>query len=146
MLQLRCPICDAPVETHTSDRGETIRCSRCGHSFAAAVGPAARPDLQESLEADQWTVHVPAFPGRRVIRLVQQLAKRPSFLAGPGRAHDVGRQALACPKCDRLVKQRSSRWLSKSDWRSIGIALIVVVGVPAALIFFLVVVCAPRGH
>jgi len=105
-----------------------------------------RPGLHGLSDADQWIVHVPAFPGRRVIRLVQQLAKRPSFLAAPGRAQVVGRQALACPKCDRLVKRRSGRWLTKSDWRSIGIALIVVVGVPAAVIFFLVVVCAPRGH
>jgi hypothetical protein len=38
------------------------------------------------------------------------------------------------------------RWWSRSEWRSIGIGLIVFLSVPAAIIFFLVVICAPRGH
>jgi len=96
--------------------------------------------------ADDWTVHVPAFPGKRAIRLVQRLASRPALLPCPACGKEVGRQAVACPSCGRVLKRRSRRWLSRAEWRTIGIAIIVFVGLPAAVIFFLVVLCAPRGH
>jgi predicted amidophosphoribosyltransferase len=80
------------------------------------------------------------------MRLVQRLAKRSSLVACPACGRQVSRQALACPQCGRLITKRFGRWLSKAEWQTIAIALIVFVGVPAAVIFFLVVVCAPHGR
>jgi hypothetical protein len=41
---------------------------------------------------------------------------------------------------------RRGRWFSKSEWRTIGVAVVVMVGLPAAAIFFLIVICAPHGR
>jgi ribosomal protein L32 len=70
---------------------------------------------------------------------------KPELRACPACGHAFSRRTTTCPKCGRVVKERR-RWLSGSEWRKIGIGLIAFLGVPAAIIFFLVVVCAPRGH
>jgi hypothetical protein len=138
VLQLRCPFCDAPIETRAADAQEAIRCARCGRSFAAEHEPQPAPsDANHFVHPHGWTVHAPAFPGRRVIQLVQKLAKRPSRSPRAERPRaDVSPKAL----------KPFMRWLSSSEWRTIGFAAIVFLGVPAAVIFFLVVVCAPHGR
>jgi uncharacterized paraquat-inducible protein A len=146
VLQLHCPHCDAPIEVQTAEAADNARCWRCGHTFAPELRPEIRPDAHGLCAADDWTVHVPAFPGRRAIRLVQSLSSRPAFSTCPACGKKVSRQVVACPSCGRVLKQRSRRWLSRAEWRTIGIAIIVFVGLPAAVIFFLVVLCAPRGR
>ena len=144
MLQLRCPNCDAPIETHAADSRGAVRCARCDHLFAPDGGPAVHLDAHGSADGDGWTVHTPAFPGRRVFSFARRLARSPAYLVRIGRRHDARGQSRA--KSGRVVKPRHFRWLSRSERRTIGIAIVVFVGIPAAVIFFLLVVCAPRGH
>jgi hypothetical protein len=105
-----------------------------------------RPEANGICAADPWSVHLPAFPGKRAVRLVQRLAIQRGLLACPACGKDVSRRAVVCPSCGRMLKQRTRQWLSRAEWRTIGVATILFVGVPAAVIFFLVVLCAPRGH
>jgi hypothetical protein len=58
----------------------------------------------------------------------------------------ITRPAVAVAPASGAAFKPPRRLWSRSEWRSIGIGLIVFLGVPAAIIFFLVVVCAPRGH
>lgn len=148
MLQLVCPFCDAPIDRAAVASGERLRCSQCGHSFPAERGSVAQRTARrvDDLDrADDWTVHVPALPGRRIVRLVRRLAKRPALMLHLRRGRGIGRQS-GCPTCGSVTRRRSGRWLSRAEMRRIGFALVVVVGLPAAVIFFLVVVCAPHGH
>jgi predicted amidophosphoribosyltransferase len=146
VLQLHCPKCDAPIEASTADAADKARCWRCGHSFAPELRSEVRPDANGFCAADDWTVHVPAFPGKRAVRLVQRLARRPAASTCPACREEVSRQAVACPSCGRMLKQRSRLAFSSADWRRIGVAILVFIGLPAAVIFFLIVLCAPRGH
>jgi uncharacterized paraquat-inducible protein A len=150
VLQIHCPKCDAPIEVRAEDAADNARCWRCGHTFATQLRPETRPEIRPdangSCAADDWSVHVPAFSGKKAVRLVRRLASRPPLAFCPACGKEVSRQAVACPSCRRALKKRPRRRLSNSDWQTIGIALIVTIGLPAAVIFFLVVVCAPRGH
>lgn len=144
MLQLRCPFCDAPIETHAADSPERVRCSRCGSFFEIERGPAVRADREDFGDLCEWTVHVPAMPGGRIVRLVHRLAMRPLFLVRKSKSGEVRIDSPQRPSRGRVPKRRTFRWLSKSEWRTIAFALVVFVGVPAAVIFFLLVVCVPR--
>ena len=132
MLQGRCPSCHAFVQTDVARTGLTARCLRCGYAFGFERGFVNRQEPNARRESTGWTVHLPAVPGRQVRRRMQRLAITRPTLAG------------SLPRV--TVLRPPSRWWSRSEWRSIGIGLIVCLGVPAALIFFLMVVCAPRGH
>jgi hypothetical protein len=132
VLQVRCPSCYAPVQTDDARTGQTARCLRCGHAFALERDWVKLQEPTARGKSTAWTVHVPAVPGRQVRRRMQRLAITRPAVAGS-------------PACRPAFKPPRRLW-SRSEWRSIGIGLIVFLGVPAALIFFLVVVCAPRGH
>jgi hypothetical protein len=91
-----------------------------------------------------WPVHAPAFPGQQVLRAVQRLAKSRSFLVRTKttRAAD-GPQATSSVGPSR--QRRPFGWLARPELRRIFFAALVFLGIPAALIFFVIVVCAPNG-
>jgi len=131
VLQVRCPLCHTPVQTDAR-RGQAVHCWQCGHTFALERDFVKRREPTARGESTAWTLHVPALPGRQVRRRMQRLAiTRPAVAASPA--------------CGAAFKPPRRLW-NRSEWRSIGIGLIVFLGVPAAILFFLVVVCAPRGH
>jgi hypothetical protein len=125
--------CDAPIDTHAAessgtDSSETVHCARCGHTFDANVA-----------DAHGWPVHAPALPGKQIFRLVYGLAKRPSFILRTRSGRD------AATGSGPLRKRRPFGWLAGPELRRMLFAALVFLGVPAALIFFVVVVCAPKG-
>jgi hypothetical protein len=105
---------------------------RCGHAFALDRDLAKRQEPTARDKSSAWTVHLPNVPGRQVRRRMQRLA--------------ITSPAVAVASARHPAFKPPSRWWGRSEWRSMGIRLIVFLGLSAALIFFLVVVSAPRGH
>jgi hypothetical protein len=145
VLEVRCPICDAPIEAHAAETRGMEQCARCGHAFAADSRLNRVAGREELDEAPGLTVHALAFPGQKVLRLVQRLARRPSFILRTKTNRKAGGpQAIRVP--DKPEGRRLFGWLSGPELRRIFFAALVFVGIPAALIFFVIVVCAPEEN
>jgi hypothetical protein len=143
VLQVRCPNCHAPIETHAAEARGMVECAQCGHAFAAdgRLNPVA--EHEKLGEAPGFTVHAIVFPGKHLLRVVQRLAKRPSFILRTKANRDAG-----SPQAIRAAGKSEGRqlfsWVSGRELRRMFFAALVFVGIPAALIFFVIVVCAPK--
>jgi hypothetical protein len=143
VLQVRCPICDAPIETHAAETRGMVQCAQCGYAFSAdgRLNPVA--GREELDEAPGLTVHALAFPGQKALRLVQRLAKRPSFILRTKTNRDAG-SPQAIQAAGKSEGRQLFSWVSGRELRRMFFAALVFVGIPAALIFFVIVVCAPK--
>jgi hypothetical protein len=143
VLQVRCPYCDAPIETHTADARGMAECARCGHSFPVDGQLHSVAKRAASDEAPGVTVHLPSLPGKHVFRLMQSLVQRPAFLlrAKTNRAASGSQSRQAGRK---LARRRRFGLLARPELRRMFFAAITFLGIPAALIFFVFVVLAPK--
>jgi hypothetical protein len=137
VLQVHCPLCDAPIETRATDAQGPVHCWRCGHTFDLAnQSPIAGGSDNDS----NWAA--PASPVRHVFRVVQRLAKRPAVILKVTRG-------TGAPQSNPPARPRQTSrlfgWFSRPELRRMFFAAIVFLGIPAALIFFVMVVCAPQG-
>ena len=140
VLQVRCPMCDAPIETRAVDTLGHARCSQCGYTFDPANQTPITGATVGSRDGDSdWAA--PTSPGQQLFRVVQRLVRRPSFtLKVP---HGAGPSQSISPARPRHAS-RLFHWFSRPELRRILFAAIVFLGVPAAVIFFVIVVCAPK--
>ena len=113
-------------------------CARCGRMFEADSGPIMAAQHAGLDETPGVTVHAPAFPGKQVFRAVQRLVRRPSFILRTTRGR---------PQAVPTSGKSERRWLFGRlglELRRMFFAALVFLGIPAALIFFVIVVLAPK--
>jgi hypothetical protein len=136
VLQVHCPKCDAPIETHVADERGTVHCWGCGHAFDLAN---QSPIAGRADDDSNWAA--PASPVRGVFRAVQRLTKQTSVVLKMTRG--AGGPQSTAPTRPRQAN-RLFGWFSRPELRRMLFAAIVFLGIPAALIFFVMVVCAPK--
>lgn len=141
MLEVRCPNCDAPIATHADARG-MAECARCGRIFDADVRSKPMAEHEGFDKTPALTVPTPAFPGNQLFRAVQRLARRSSFILRTKSVLNAGGPAAIRGANQSQPRRRFGRL--RPELRRIFFAALVFLGVPGALIFFVIVVCAPK--
>ena len=143
VIRVLCPFCDTAIEVSSDQDGVKAHCPECGHTIT--VEPDQEPaDSQRGFPAgDEWSFRSPWALGTAAIRLVRKLAQRPKPSLSPELDHGIGHQPVSGSKNGGLLKTRTQRRMGNSEWATIAFAITMFVGVPAAIIFFLIVVCAP---
>lgn len=130
MLTIPCPQCSAPIEVHEGDSGTKARCLRCGCRFvigqaAAEAAMCAKTPTRSAAGALRLLAGGP-------LRTLKQLRVS-------GRSE---RQPSAASTTDSMPA--SDRRRTFGQLRTIAVSAFWFIALPAALIFFLVVVCAPK--
>jgi len=155
---LHCPKCDAIFEEQENACTETA-CPRCGGiiRMAAAIEPADRSagigsagheDGAHLLFANAPQSSGFSLSGRPgILRWTKNVAVTLTSSICPGCGHKVITRSSACPRCGRLLKKGSAPASGEfgSTVRKMLLAATVFIGLPAAVIVFVVVVCAPEG-
>jgi rubrerythrin len=159
VLILHCPKCDAIFEAHDDAHFETT-CPRCGRvvrTGATISWFAANADRRGAKERDDQA-HLSGAEDSRESRF--SLAGRPGILRWtknvavrliasvcPACGHTVRRGMTACPLCGRsLIKQAAPRLPELGRvLRKVLLRTAVFIGLPAAVIVFVLIVCAPEG-
>jgi hypothetical protein len=155
---IHCPKCDALFEAHDDARPDTA-CPRCGCIVrkAAATGAALKtPDRNGAVATD----HIADFgvmghsggsgfslsgrPG--ILHWTKNVAVRLTRSVCPGCRHQVARGMCTCPNCGRTLRKSSPPAPREfgSVLRKMLVAATVFIGFPAAVIVFVLVVCAPE--
>lgn len=158
VLMLHCPKCDAIFEEQENACTETT-CPRCGRTIctAAAVvsadltrGAGSTGHEEAAQVAFTDAPHGSGFslsgrPG--ILRWTKNVAVTLTSSVCPGCGHKVSTRSSACPHCGRLLKNGSAPASGEfgSALRKMLLAATVFIGLPAAVIVFVVVVCAPEG-
>ncbi len=153
---IHCANCEAVFETDDSPDGTT--CPRCG-----AVAAVRRPNLVTQPApgapatpnrggADFWFDDGSskggfALPGRPgILRWTKNVAVRLTSAVCPHCGRKVRRGSATCPFCGQALKRDAA---GSSDFgaaiKKMLFAATVFIGVPAAVIVFVLVVCAPKG-
>jgi uncharacterized C2H2 Zn-finger protein len=158
VLMVHCPKCDAIFEEQENACTETA-CPRCGGivRMTAAVEPAdraaglrstghedgAHPSLTNASHRSGFSLS--GRPG--ILRWTKNVAVTLTSSVCPGCGHKVSPRLSACPRCGRLLKKGSAPASGGfgSTVRKMLIAATVFIGLPAAVIVFVVVVCAPEA-
>jgi predicted RNA-binding Zn-ribbon protein involved in translation (DUF1610 family) len=156
---LHCHKCDALFEAHEDARAD-IACPRCGCIVRAsaaiqsgredsAPGGAARHDevAHFLLADDSRRRGFSLSGGPHILRWTKNVAVRLVSSVCPGCGHKVGRGMFSCPQCGRALKKKGAP--APQDFRRVLrkmlVAATVFIGLPAAVIVFVLVVCAPEG-
>lgn len=158
MLMLHCPKCDAIFEEPENPRSDTT-CPRCGGIIhtAAVVGSADRTGGAGSTGHEEGAhlsfshashgsgISLSGRPG--ILRWTKNVAVTLTSSVCPGCGHKVSPRLSACPRCGRLLKKGSAPASGEfgSTVRKMLIAATLFIGLPAAVIVFVVVVCAPEA-
>jgi predicted RNA-binding Zn-ribbon protein involved in translation (DUF1610 family) len=150
---LRCPSCHSNFEAQSA-QVENV-CPHCGliTALAPEVRPAeitpaaaqhAAPEIWPAEEARSGGISLSGRPG--VLRWTKNVAVRFSGRTCPQCGHTVARGALACPYCGRILKPQSAPARTELSvvLRKMLLAAILFIGLPAAVIVFILVVCAPE--
>jgi hypothetical protein len=157
---IHCPKCDAMFEARDGALAETA-CPHCGRIVAAA--PLTSSDSKTPTSdlfaanhggADFWFAEdakkrsgfsLLGHPG--LLHWTKNVAVRLSSSVCRGCGQKIPRGISACPHCGRAPKKSS---VPKSTGfgavlRKMVLAATVFIGLPAAVIVFVLVVCAPEG-
>ncbi len=155
---LHCPKCDAIFETHDDACAETA-CPRCGGMVRTAdpirsipENPARRATTSHddfahfSIAADSRRrgFSLTGRPG--ILHWTKNVAVRLVRSACPDCGRNVGKGMSVCPQCGRALKKNSAPAPREFGrvLRKMLFAAIVFIGLPAAVIVFVLVVCAPE--
>jgi hypothetical protein len=156
---LHCPKCDAIFEAHENAQVETS-CPRCGRVVSKAAtnwsvpqkagrdGAAAPDDGEHFLFTDDSRGRGFSLAGRPgILRWTKNVAVRLVTSVCPGCGHTVRKGQPACPHCGRSLAKSPAPVSSELGLvlRKMLLAAAVFIGVPAAVIVFVLVVCAPKG-
>jgi uncharacterized Zn finger protein (UPF0148 family) len=159
VLILHCPKCDAILEAHDDAHFETT-CPRCGRVVrTGATIPwfAANADRGVAKERDQQLHFVGTDASREsrfslagqpgILRWTKNVAVRLIASVCPACGHRVRKGMTACPHCGRsLTKQAAPRLPELGRvLRKVLLRAAVFIGLPAAVIVFVLIVCAPEG-
>src|SRR5262249_14710803 len=117
-------------------------CARCGRIFDADVRSKPIAEHEGLDKTPALTVPAPAFPGNQVFRAVQRLARRSSLILRTKSVRNAGGPAAIGAADQSQPRRRFDRL--RPELRRIFFAALVFLGVPGALIFFVIVVCAPK--
>ncbi len=164
VLMLHCPKCDAIFEAHDDAHVETT-CPRCGRVVSTAAIRSVFMVLRDASPDD------PAKGETTVVRTsYSQTIRVTAALRWPGApascagrktwpygwwpraallaATRSGKACPWCPYCGRSLKKARRRGLQ--NWgdvlRKVLLAATVFIGIPTAVIVFVLVVCAPEGN
>ncbi len=155
---LYCPKCDALFEAHEASL--RTACPRCGNLVPAsqAIKSARGGHLLETASGPAEVTHFPiaddsrrggfALSGRPgTLRWTKNVAIRLVSSVCANCGYKVVRGLAACPHCGRPIKGKSAQKPSELSLvlRKMLIAATVFIGLPAAVIVFVLVVCAPKG-
>jgi ribosomal protein L37AE/L43A len=155
---LHCPKCDAIFEEQENACTETT-CPRCG-SIIRTSAAAGSADLTGGVGSSghEEGAHLSfthasqgsgfSLSGRPgILRWTKNVAVTLITSVCPGCGHKVSTRSSACPHCGRLLKKGSAPASTEfgSTLRKMLLAATVFIGLPAAVIVFVVVVCAPEG-
>jgi hypothetical protein len=153
---IHCANCDAIFEAHDSPAGTT--CPRCGavaavHRPDRASQPApAAPLTPNHGGADFWfeegsskdRFSLSGRPG--ILRWTKNVAVRFTTAVCPHCGRKVARGSAACPFCGQALKRDAA---GSSDFaaaiKKMLLAATLFIGLPAGVIVFVLVVCAPQG-
>jgi phage FluMu protein Com len=159
VLMLHCPKCDAIFEAHENAHVDTT-CPRCGSVVSTAAkswsvpqdagrgGAAAPDDGEHFLFTDDSRGHGISLTGRPgILRWTKNVAVRLVTSVCPGCGHTVRKGQSACPHCGRSLAKSPAPVSGELGrvLRKMLLAAAVFIGVPAAVIVFVLVVCAPKG-
>jgi len=153
---LHCPKCDAIFDEQENACAETT-CPRCGGIVRTAaaieladpsaglgsVGHGAQPSFTHASHGSGFSLSGHA----GTLRWTKNVAVRLTRSLCPGCGQKVGKKMSACPHCGRLLKKGSEPASGKfaPALRKMLIAATVFIGLPAGVIVFVLVVCAPKG-
>jgi hypothetical protein len=159
VLTLRCPSCHGDFEPQGDPRGDA-ECPYCGRIFQtpALAGSASSADAAERRSTNEeaadlaFTDTVPRTqmslsgqPG--ILKWTKNVAVRLILATCPACGRGMAKGATVCPLCGYRLKDKTPASLGLAAiLRKMALASVIVIGVPAALIVFLVVVCAPREN
>ncbi len=157
---LHCPKCDAIFEAHEDAHVETT-CPRCGRvvSKGAPIGSLSRGVGEDNSAASESGSHflftnapraggvsLAGRPG--ILRWTKNVAVRLVASSCPACGRSVGKRLSWCPYCGRPLQKSSvpaaAEWVRRL--RKILVATTVFIGIPTAVIVFVLVVCAPEGN
>jgi predicted nucleic acid-binding Zn-ribbon protein len=152
-----CANCEAVFETDDSPAGTT--CPRCGavaavHRPNVVAQPApGAPATPNHGGADFWFDDGPskggfALSGRPgILRWTKNVAVRLTSAACPRCGRKLARGSAACPSCGQVLRKDAAA--ASSDFgaaiKKMLLAATLFIGLPAAVIVFVLVVCAPEG-
>jgi len=157
-LMTHCAKCDAVFEMDDSPAGTT--CPRCGavaavHRPALVSQPApAAPTTPNRGGADFWFddgsskggFSLSGRPG--ILRWTKNVAVRLTSAVCPHCSRKVARGSAACPFCGQVLRKNAAA-AGSSDFsaaiKKMLLAATLFIGLPAAVIVFVLVVCAPEG-
>ncbi len=157
VVMMHCAKCDAVFEVGEGPAGTV--CPRCG-AVAAPDAPTltvvttapAAPITPNHGEADFWfddgsSKGGMALKGRPgTLRWTKNVAVRLTHSVCPHCGRKIARGSQACAYCGQMLKRSSG---GSSDLgaalKKMLLAAMLVIGLPAALIVFVLVVCAPQG-
>ncbi len=152
-----CAKCDAVFEMDDSPAGTT--CPRCGavaavHRPDVVAQPApAAPATPNHGGADFWfddrsskgAFSLSGRPG--ILRWTKNVAVRLTSAVCPQCGRKVTRGGHACPFCGQVLRKNAAA-AGSSDFsaaiKKMLLAATLFIGLPAAVIVFVLVVCAPR--
>jgi hypothetical protein len=149
-----CAKCDAVFEMDDSPAGTT--CPRCGavaavHRPALVSQPApAAPATPNRGGADFWFddgsskggFSLSGRPG--ILRWTKNVAVRLTSAVCPHCSRKVARGSAACPFCGQILRTAASSDFGAAIKKML-LAATLFIGLPAAVIVFVLVVCAPEG-
>ena len=158
VLMLHCQKCDAIFEEQENACAETT-CPRCGGIVRTAAAiesadPSAGVGSAEHEEGAQpSSTHASHGSGFSLsghagtLRWTKNVAVRLTRSVCPRCGQKVGKKMSTCPHCGRLLKKGSEPASGKfaPALRKMLIAATVFIGLPAGIIVFVLVVCAPKG-
>ena len=120
------------------------RSSRRIHPLASdPLGTGAPPSFTHASHGSGFSLSGHA----GTLRWTKNVAVRLTRSLCPGCGQKVGKKMSACPHCGRLLKKGSEPASGKfiAALRKMLIAATVFIGLPAGVIVFVLVVCAPKG-
>ena len=160
-MTIHCPSCRTIFEPRADGRGEA-ECPYCGRIFKVAAASetasytpapvAAAPAAKEAVTVLPPTetvrggqISLQGRPG--ILRWTKNVAVRFTHAACSGCGRNVAKRASVCPFCGQALKKSDvpASVGFGSALRMMAIAALVFIGIPAAIIVFILVVLAPEG-
>jgi hypothetical protein len=137
---VHCPKCDASFEAQDQTHAETV-CPRCGATGAATSGAP----VAVAADSRGGGFSLSGRPG--ILRWTKNVAVRLVRSVCPVCGQKIGPGMPACPHCGCALKKSPAPPSGELGpaLRKMLIAATVFIGIPAAIIVFILVVCAPEG-
>jgi hypothetical protein len=139
VLTIHCPKCDVFFD-ECDDTCAEIACPRCGHVLRDEVAGQVAPLFER--DWDGRGVSLLGRPG--ILRWTKNVVVRLTSFACLRCGTQVRRGTTICPCCRAPLDRSTPPSRFAPALRKMFIAALVFIGVPAGLIVFLLVVCAPE--